>query len=57
MEGRLLEESEWYCGSLDGGRSSERHRTRSEARRVLRELASYELRLGLFYTQHQSPYF
>ena len=48
MEGRLLEESGWYCGSSDGWGSSERRRIRSEAGRVLGGLASYELRLGYF---------
>ena len=57
MEGRLLEESGWYCESSNDQGSLERCRTRSEAGRVLRGLASYELRLRLFYTQHQSPYF
>ena len=51
MEGRLLEESGWYCGSSDDRGSSERCCTRSEAGGVLGGLASYELRLGLFYTQ------
>ena len=51
MEGRLLEESGWYCGGSDGRGSSERHRIRSEAGRALGGSAFYELRLGGFYTQ------
>ena len=54
MEGRLLEESGWYCGSSDGRGSSERRRTRSEVGRVLGGSASYELRLEVFYTQHSA---
>ena len=57
MEDRLLKESGWYYGSSDGRKGPERHPTRSEAGRALRGLAFYELRLGLFYIQHQFPYF
>ena len=54
---RPLEESGWYCRSSDGRGSSERRRIRLEAEKVLRGLASYELRLELFYTQHQPKRF
>ena len=52
MEGRLLGESRWYYGSSDGRGSSKRCHTRSEAGRALERSAFYELRLEVFYTQH-----
>ena len=57
MEGQTLEEPGWYYGSSDSQGGSERCCTRSEAERALEGSALYELRLGVFCTQHQSPYF
>ena len=53
----LLKKSGWYYGSSDSRGSSERHRARSEAGRTQEGSAFYELQLGVFYTQHQSPSF
>ena len=53
MKGRLLEESEWYCGSSDGRGGSEIRHTRSEAGEALEGSVFYKLRSGgILYPTH-----